>query len=125
MSRLILTLVAMVVWAVVAMGQRARAQDALGDGRALDSNLQVGSGGINQPGQAPAYLRANDVITGNVSGLGFFRDNVGYGATGEFGDRLGSDDLFRIQARNLAPGQSAVCCPGLQTAPEPVRRSEP
>ena len=80
-----------------------QAQNALGDGRVLDNNLQVGSGGANAPQQSPAYLNANDIVTGNVSGLGYFRDEVGYGSTNEFGDRLASDELFRFQAQSLPP----------------------
>ena len=80
-----------------------QAQNALGDGRVLDNNLQIGSGGANAPQQSPAYLNANDVVTGNVSGLGYFRDEVGYGSTNEFGDRLASDELFRFQAQSLPP----------------------
>ncbi len=85
---------------------RVQAQNALGDGRALDNNLRAGSGGVNQAQAPPAYLRANDVITGNVTGLGFFHDDVGYGSTNEFGDQLGSDDLFRFHARSLPVGVS-------------------
>ena len=94
-------------WAVLGFIGSVHAQNQLGDGRGLDNSLQAGSGGVNQSQQrSPAYLNANDVVTGNVSGLGFFRDDVGYGATNEFGDRLGGDHLFRAQARSLPAGMS-------------------
>ncbi len=86
----------------------AHGQDQLGDGRSLDANLQQGSGGVNPQGQTPNFNARNDVITGNVPGLGYFHDDVGYRATGEFGGRLGSDDLFRFRARSLSSSPSSV-----------------
>ena len=75
-------------------------QNELGDGTALDRNPQIGSGGINPLRRGQDYSLGNDIITGNVTGAGFFRDDVGYGAPGEFMDELGSDDLFRFRARS-------------------------
>lgn len=74
----------------------ASAQDALGSGRALDANLQVGSGGYNAPARnfnAEIALR-NAIVTGNVGGGKHFRGNVGYSATDDFRGRLGSDDIY-------------------------------
>src|SRR5690554_6057717 len=77
----------------------AHGQNALGDGRALDNNLQQGSGGINQ-GVSPlgGRIDPNRVITGNVTGSTFFRDNVGYRAPGDFTDVSSDDELFRFRA---------------------------
>jgi len=85
------------------------AQNAMGNGRALDANLQQGSNGSNPAAKTSNFSAGNDIITGNVTGLGYFHGNVGYGASGSFGGRLGSDDLFRFRARSLSstPSQAA------------------
>ena len=76
------------------------AQYQLGDGRRLDNNLQAGSGGFNgRKFQSSASLYQNALINGNVSGLGNLRANVGYRASGEFHDQLGSNDLFDFNRR--------------------------
>lgn len=98
---------AMTISCLVAM-PLARAQDALGDGRALDANLQRGSSGVNPESPGPNFRAGNDVVTGNVPGLGYFHDDVGYGASGAFGDRLGEDDLFRFRAQSLSSGPGVV-----------------
>ncbi len=77
-------------------------------GRALDANPGVGSGAINgQVGPTPAdFRRRNDLITGNTTSFGAFRDEVGYGSAADFRDALGSDDLsrFRFQSVPRTPG---------------------
>lgn len=92
--------------ALLAVPRDATAQNALGDGRLLDRNLQQGSGGINQQA-APVNNGAvgNSIITGNVSGLGYFHGNAGYRAPGELRINLPSQTLFRFQAQSLNPGQ--------------------
>ncbi|MCC5827937.1 MAG: hypothetical protein JJU36_00690 [Phycisphaeraceae bacterium] len=90
---------------------------------ALDANLQVGSGGINQPRDYPDFAARNQIIYGNVSGLGYFRDTIGSGAPGDFRDQLGSDDLFRFRASTQSPmvgGVGTGRLPGL--TPQPVQR---
>ncbi len=79
----------------------AAQQRAGGDGRALDANQQVGSGGTNQVQGQVDYRARNDVVTGNVSGGRGFQGDVGYSAPGEFRSSLGSDSLFNFQARSL------------------------
>jgi hypothetical protein len=81
----------------------AYGQHALGDGRLLDNNLRVGSGGVNERAAEPDYRARNALITGDVAGFGFFRGDVGYRAPGNFGGQLGSDDLFRFRARSFGP----------------------
>lgn len=69
-------------------------QRAGGDGRALDANQQVGSGGANPEREQLDYRQRNDVVTGNVGGGRSFRDDVGYDAPGDFRDSTGADDFF-------------------------------
>ncbi len=76
----------------------AQAQNALGDGRGLDANLQQGSGGVNQPARIGGPINTNPIVTGNVTGSSFFRDNVGYRAPGDFTDISSDDELFRFRA---------------------------
>jgi tetratricopeptide (TPR) repeat protein len=50
-----------------------------GDGRALDANNRVGSGGINEPGYGgPPGVTGNQIVTGNVTGGQQFRGAVPY-----------------------------------------------
>ncbi|GAB4187784.1 MAG: hypothetical protein Kow00105_02450 [Phycisphaeraceae bacterium] len=76
------------------------------DGRALDANQQVGSGGINPADGQLDFSRQNDIVTGNVGGGRAFQHTIDYGAVGEFRDNLGSDTLFDFRARSLpsSPG---------------------
>jgi hypothetical protein len=85
----------------------AAAQTALGSGNALDNNLGVGTGGINQPAAAPNYRERNLIVTGDVIGGRGFRGSVGYTAEADFRGALGSNDLFRFRA------DSAISSPQL------------
>ncbi|MEM1424462.1 MAG: hypothetical protein AAGH64_10725 [Planctomycetota bacterium] len=78
---------------------RAHAQNALGDGTALDSNLRVGSGGRNPVTQdfRRELAYRNAIVTGNVAGGRAFRGDVGYSAAYDFRGETGSDDLFEFQ----------------------------
>lgn len=81
----------------------AQAQTRAGsDGRALDANQQVGSGGFNPEDGRLDFSRQNDIITGNVQGGRGFQDTIDYGAVGEFRDNLGSDSLFNFRAGSLS-----------------------
>ena len=84
----------------------SQAQNALGDGRALDANMQAGSGGTNPNAPTRDFSAGNNLVTGNVAGLGYFRDEVGYTAPGEFRDPIGDDDLFRFRAHSLMSSPS-------------------
>ena len=86
----------------LAVNSPTYAQNALGNGRALDANLQRGSNGANPTAETTNFSARNDVVTGNVPGLGYFHGDVGYGASGSFGGSLGSEDLFRFRARSLS-----------------------
>ncbi len=77
----------------------ALAQDALGDGTALDSSLRVGSGGRNPDARdfRAELAYRNAIVTGNVSGGSAFRGDVGYSAVNDFRGATGADDIFDFQ----------------------------
>ena len=87
----------------------AMAQNALGDGRALDANHQQGSGGRNAPGRdfSNELALRNAIVTGNVGAGRAFRGNVGYTATDDFRGALGSNDLFIPNRENAYSGLAA------------------
>lgn len=72
----------------------------------LDNNLQVGGGRVNPQAVQPDYRARNDLVTGNVAGLGYFRGDIGYRAPGELGLNLPSDRQYRFEARSYGPGAS-------------------
>lgn len=81
-------------------------QYALGDGRALDANTQVGGTGINEPTRdyLAEFRFRNAIVTGNAPGGMSFRDEVGYGLSSEFRQRVGSDDLFSFRRDSFMSG---------------------
>jgi len=84
----------------------SRAQNALGDGRALDNNLRVGSGGVNEPGRnyRSEFRARQAIVTGNApSGLSF-RGSVGYTAESDFRGDLPSDPVFAFERDSLLSG---------------------
>jgi hypothetical protein len=83
----------------------AHAQDAIGDGRALDRNLDPRTGGVNSPAVVERFDERNLLITNNVFGGRGFRGSVGYTAADDFRGSLGSDDLYDFRAGS---GWSAV-----------------
>jgi hypothetical protein len=104
---------------------RAYAQDALGDGQKLDNNLRNDSQGKNDSQEQIDFAGRNDVVTGNVPGLGYFHDNVGYGAPNEFRGSLAEDELFRINARSLSTPVTPNMSTGmLGTSPVKIYRSQ-
>ena len=80
------------------------------NGRALDANPGVGSGGTNRIENAIDFQARNDLVTNNVAGGFGFRDGVGFLAPGEFQDSLGSDDLqnFRQESLFSAPNVATL-----------------
>lgn len=91
--------------AVLMLAGAAHGQHALGDGRALDRNLQSNSGGA-LPGRRDSLqdtLRFNNaVIHGTATGGKSFRGVVGYRATDQFGGHLGSDDIYYFKRDSMA-----------------------
>ncbi len=70
----------------------------LGAGNALDKNSQVGSGGTNQPGQAPDFYSRNLVVTKSVPGGRGFRGAVGYLADKDFRGVTATDSTYAFRA---------------------------
>jgi hypothetical protein len=95
--------IVLVVGLLGLLPMRSYGQQALGDGRALDHNLRVGSGGRNGGGQKTDYQSRNAIITGNVSGLSYFHGSVPYRAAGEFRVNVPSNQQFRFHAQSVQP----------------------
>ena len=84
----------------------AVAQDALGDGHALDNPRQVGGPAYNpnrRDFRDELRLR-NAIVTGNAPGGLSFRGDVGYTSPLEFRGELGSDDTFAFRRDSLYSG---------------------
>ena len=95
----------------------ALAQNALGDGRALDANLRVGSGGRNEAGRdfrSELEFR-NALVTGNVAGGKSFRGEVGYTAANDFRGVLGSDDIYAFERDSFYSGLATRNLAGLDS----------
>jgi hypothetical protein len=75
----------------------AGAQNALGDGQALDANLDPASGGRNSVAPQADYRLRNLLVTGNVAGGRGFRGSVGYTASDDFRGIAGSDRFYRFE----------------------------
>ena len=65
--------------------------------RRLDANTRVGSGGLNAQGDTRiitglgySRINGNDIVTGNVTGLGYFHGNIPYAGQRDFRGNLGS-----------------------------------
>jgi hypothetical protein len=95
--------------AVSSAGPQASAQNALGDGRALDRNSRVGSGGVNQRSSTISneVRFRNAIVTGNAPGGMSFRGSVGYTSPFDFRGELGSDDIFRFSRDSYFSGLAA------------------
>ncbi len=98
------------------------AQNALGNGRGLDNNLQAGAGSTNPQAVQRDFNAGNNIVTGNVGGLRRFHGRVGYGSPGEFSGNLPSNSLFRFQSRSIQPG-GANSLGGYNLSPQSVYRS--
>jgi hypothetical protein len=111
--RLVVQLPAALV-GVVALTLPAAAQQQVGsNGRALDANPGVGTGGNNRVENQVDYAARNDLVTGNVAGGFGFQGLVDYGAPGEFRGGLGSEDLFNFRAESLGSAPAAARQPSL------------
>lgn len=97
------------LFAVLALaGPAAAQQETTPDGRLLDNNLRIGSGGYNEPVAPQNTLgqeiqARNSIITRNVGGLGYFHDDVDYRAPQDLRLRLPSDRLYRFRAQSAGP----------------------
>ncbi len=104
------TLRGMACVAVFAACGGAQAQNAIGDGTALDRNLQTGTIGVNRPVRdlsAEIRLR-NAVVTGNAPNGMSFRGGVGYISAGEFMGFLGTNTLFRFRRDSINSGLAGL-----------------
>ncbi|HHN78072.1 MAG TPA: hypothetical protein ENK11_05280, partial [Phycisphaerales bacterium] len=94
---------------VVAICATANAQNALGDGRALDNSLNIRSRyNTARPSIASELAFRNSIVTGNAPGGLSFRGDVGYRAPGEFGGELGANDLFSFRRDSLRSGMAGM-----------------
>lgn len=77
----------------------AQAQRALGDGKALDSNLKSGSSGRNAPARnlMKEFKLRNAIVTGRAPDGMSFRGDVGYTAADDFRDTVAGDTLFSFE----------------------------
>jgi len=99
-TRFILVAVGMTV-AIAA--RPAVAQNALGDGRALERDLRVGGKG-NEPRRSlrkEAEFR-NAIVTGNAGGGKSFRGNAGYSSASDFRGRTADDSTFAFRRDSMA-----------------------
>lgn len=96
--------------ALHALAGTTLAQNALGDGRALDRNLNANAATSANPSRANLadQIRFNNrLITGEVGGGRSFRGSIGYRATDEFGAATGSSTNFNFR-RDAASGDTGA-----------------
>lgn len=87
----------------------ASAQNALGDGNALDANTgQSGRVNYTRPSFTNELSFRNAIATGNAPGGLSFRGDLGYRAAGEFSGDLGSDALFAFRRDSLYSGLAGM-----------------
>jgi len=78
------------------------------DGRLLDANNRIGSGGVNGPGDKSSLtITGNDILYGNVTGGWEFRGRTSVRDTFEFRGRMGSASYDRF-VRNTVGGYESV-----------------
>lgn len=94
----------------------AHAQNALGDGHALDGNLQIGSGGRNTVTNdfASEVARRNAIVTGNAAGGRSFRGEVGYVGLTDFRAETGEELIFDFNRDSLYSGLATSGIRGIQ-----------
>lgn len=99
-----------------ALATPAAAQNALGDGRALDRNLNP-TGGRTNPA-APSIeqqIRFNNAAFEGRAGAGrSFQGSVGARSTSEFRGSLGTSTLFSFERDAASAGQASI--PGIRTS---------
>src|SRR4051812_39585478 len=98
--------------AVLALSPLAFAQQRVGEeGRALDANNRVGSGGYNSRGISGNMIpgttvTGNNIVTGNVTGGREFRGGVPYTDPREFRGNIAGQDTDRFIAGSSGAQQS-------------------
>lgn len=99
-------IVAAAILAACAGAATARAQNALGDGRALDSNQKKDAPKANPQGRdiAAEVLFRNALVVGDVAGGKQFRGSVGYTGPNDFAGVLGSDYTYPFLRDSLYSG---------------------
>ena len=92
--------------ALLAAAGQSMGQTALGDGRGLERNPQVGYGGYNAtaPNISDQIRMNNAIITGNAPGGRSFRGSVGYTGTSDFRGSVGSDTLYAFRRDSAISG---------------------
>jgi hypothetical protein len=94
---------------IMSLSGTAQAQNALGDGTALDANTgQNGPRNYQRPNFADELRFRNAIATGNAPGGLSFRGDLGYRAAGEFSGELGSDALFAFRRDSLYSGLAGM-----------------
>jgi len=107
--RLAVTLPAIAAALVLGLSTGASAQNALGDGTALDANTgQSGRTNYRRPDFASELRFRNAIATGNAPGGLSFRGDLGYRQAGEFSGDLGSDSLFAFRRDSLYSGLAGM-----------------
>ena len=87
----------------------AGAQDALGNGQALDANPGAfGPLNSSRTSLVDELRFRNAIATGNAPGGLSFRGDLGYRAAGEFTGQLGSDSLFAFRRDSLYSGLAGM-----------------
>lgn len=109
-------LAVLALFAQAGLAGSALAQNALGDGRALDKNLSTKGGGNSRVKDLESQIRFNNqIIEGQAGGGRSFRGNLGYRATNEFGGSLGgTDSLYSFKRDSISSALATV--PGLRTS---------
>jgi len=94
---------------MIGLAGTANAQNALGDGTALDANTgQNGPRNYQRPDFASELRFRNAIATGNAPGGLSFRGDLGYRQAGEFSGDLGSDSLFAFRRDSLYSGLAGM-----------------
>ncbi len=95
--------------ALALLSTHAGAQNALGDGQALDANPgQYGRANTPRASLVDEMRFRNSIATGNAPGGLSFRGDLGYRAAGEFTGELGSDSLFAFRRDSLYSGLAGM-----------------
>ncbi len=92
----------------MAFSAQGLAQNALGDGRALDANFQQGYGRYNPAGRNANFANEvrfrNAIVTGNAPNGLSFRGDAGYLASDDFSAETGENTLYDFQRDSLYSG---------------------